>query len=405
MEIGVVIVGGGVGGAQAAIALRDQGYTGTILIVCGEPELPYDRTALSKGYLLGQVSFKRMLLRTNDFWASKNIQFLYSTRAVEVDADAHELRLDNGQTLFFGKLIWAAGGSPRRLQCLGHDLAGIHYMRNRADIDALIADLSMATRVAIIGGGYVGLEAAAALKQLGKDVVLLESQDLLLSRVSGTLISTFFTEEHIRRGVHIKTCAQVVALLGRQGRVSQVQLASGEILEADAVVVGIGITPNVGPLISAGAEGSNGVMVDERCRTTLPEIYAIGDCALHANRYAGEIPIRLECIQNATDQASVAAKDIVGKPASNCTIPWFWSSQYDLKLQTIGIVAGHDKFFTRTCAEGNLLAVIYLRDQTVVAVDCLNSTKSFVEGRKLIGKPYTHECLTAFPGGNIATAQ
>ena len=356
----VLIVGSGHGGAQAAIALRQLGFTGSIAMVGAEPDPPYERPPLSKDYLAGEKEFERILIRPPSFWEERGVALLPGRTVVEVDPGAREVRCADGGAIGYGKLIWAAGGIARRLP------GGGHVIRSRADVDALIAALPVAERVAVIGGGYIGLEAAAVLSRLGKQVILLEALDRVLARVAGEPLSRFYEAEHRRHGVEIR--------LG----------AGAETVEADLTIVAIGIDPAVGPLKAAGAAGENGVDVDAYCRTSLPDIYAIGDCAAHVNRFAGGARVRIESVQNAHDQAKAAAASIVGAPEPYDAIPWFWSNQYDLKLQTVGLMHGHDELIVRGDPDARGFSVVYLRQGRVIALDCVNSVRDYVQGRKLI---------------------
>jgi 3-phenylpropionate/trans-cinnamate dioxygenase ferredoxin reductase subunit len=235
-----------------------------------------------------------------------------------------------------------------------------------------------------VGGGYIGLEAAAGLAKLGCTVTLLESLDRVLSRVAGEDLSRFYEDEHRRHGVDLRLSAQVEAIEGDGDRVTGVTLAGGETLDCDMMVVGIGIVPAVGPLIAAGAAGANGVEVDPYCRTSLPDIYAIGDCAAHANPYAGGAVIRLESVQNATDMATCAAKAICGDAQPYSALPWFWSNQYDLRLQTVGLSLGHDATVLRGDPAERSFSLIYLKEGRVIALDCVNRTRDYAQGRRLI---------------------
>lgn len=381
----IVIVGGGHAGGQAAIALRQGGYTGSIALVSAEPEAPYERPPLSKDYLAGDKTFDRLLLRAETFWAERDIVLLLEREVVTVDADAHAVTLRDGAQVSYGRLVWAAGGAPRRLSCAGHDLAGVHYVRTRVDVDRMIAELPDVEQVVVIGGGYIGLEAAAVLTKLGKRVVLLEALDRVLARVAGEALSRFYEAEHRAHGVDLRLGAKVDRLEGQDGRVTSVRLADGEVVAAQMVVVGIGIEPSVAPLLAAGAEGGAGVAVDGLCRTSLADVFAIGDCAQHANRYADGATIRLESVQNANDQAAVVAAEIRGaSPPPYDAVPWFWSDQYDLKLQTVGLSIGHDAAVVRGDPAARSFSVIYLREGRVVALDCVNAVKDYVQGRKLV---------------------
>lgn len=380
----VVIVGAGHGGAQTAVALRQAKFAGSIALIGDEADPPYDRPALSKDYLAGAKDFERIMIRPASFWSDRDVALRLGERIVSVEPDAHRLVSDAGTVIGYRQLVWAAGGTPRRLSCPGGDLPGVHRVRSRADIDRLTAELPGVERVVVIGGGYVGLEAAAVLTKLGKRVTLIEALDRVLARVAGETLSRFYEAEHRAHGVDIRLGARVERLTGRDDRVEGVVLADGETVPADLVIVGVGIEPVVQPLLAAGAIGGNGVAVDGQCRTSLPDIYAIGDCALHENRYAPGAAIRLESVQNANDQAGVVARAIVGEHGEYEALPWFWSNQYDLKLQTAGLSTGHDATVVRGDPATRSFSIVYLRDGQVIALDCVNAVKDYVQGRKLV---------------------
>lgn len=387
----VLIVGAGHGGAQAALMLRQQKFAGTVALLGDEPEPPYERPPLSKEYLSGEKTFERILIRPAAFWGERKIDLLLSHRVVSIDPQAHSVTLADGTTLGYGTMIWATGGSPHRLSCAGHDLAGVHGVRTRADVDGMMAELAGVTDVVVIGGGYIGLEAAAVLTKFGKRITVLEAQDRVLARVAGEPLSRFFEAEHRAHGVDVRLGVKVDGLAGFQGlgedepaRVTGVHLSGGQVLPAEMVVVGIGIAPAVEPLLTAGAKGGNGVFVDAQCRTSLPDIFAIGDCAAHANDFARGATIRLESVQNANDQASLVAKTIMGATEPYHAVPWFWSNQYDLKLQTVGLSTGFDQAIVRGDIARRSFSIVYLREGKVIALDCVNSVKDYVQGRALV---------------------
>ena len=381
----VIIVGTGHGGAQAAIALRQHGFDGSVLMLGRDTHPPYERPPLSKEYLGREKPVERILIRPPHFWAERNIELKLGATVTQVDPAEHAVVLGDGERLHYGSLIWAAGGDPRRLSCPGADLAGIHYVRDLADVDRMMAELDGGARkVVVIGGGYIGLEAAAVLTKLGCEVTLLEALPRVLARVAGEDLSRFYEAEHRAHGVDLRTEALVEAIEGDGAKVTGVTLAGGETIPCDMVVVGIGIVPAVGPLIAAGAAGGNGVDVDETCRTMLDDIYAVGDCAAHASDYAGGAVIRLESVQNAHDMAATVAKAICGEAEPYFALPWFWSNQYDLKLQTAGLSLGHDTTVLRGDPANRSFSVIYLKDGRVIALDCVNAMKDYVQGRKLI---------------------
>ena len=390
----VLIVGGGHGGAQAAIALRQAKFEGSIAIVGDEAEHPYERPPLSKDYFAGEKAFERILIRPPAFWTGRQIDMLLGKKVDAVDATAYSVTTSDGDAISYGQLIWATGGSPRWLQCDGANLPGVHYVRNRRDVDGILGGLADVTDVAIIGGGYIGLEAAAVLAKMGKKVTLLEAMDRVLARVAGEPLSRFYEAEHRSHGVDVRLGVQVTLIKG-DTHVSGVELADGEVVAAQLVIVGIGIIPSVAPLLHAGASGGGGVDVDEYCRTSLPDIYAIGDCAAHANDFAGGAVMRVESVQNANDMANAVAKSITGELTVYRTVPWFWSNQYDLRLQTVGLSVDYDATVLRGDPATRSFSVIYLKTGKVIALDCVNMVKDYVQGKALVveGMTFTPDQL------------
>ena len=381
----VVIVGSGHGGAQAAIALRQAGHEDTILMVSRDRNPPYERPPLSKEYLAGDKPFEKILIRPEAFWAERDVTLRLGANVNEVDWMKHMLILSDDTSVTYRKLIWAGGGDARRLSCPGAELTGIHTIRGRRDTDALKGQLDAGARKAVVvGGGYIGLEAAAVLRSKGLEVTVIEMEERVLARVAGPEVSDFYAQEHRRQGVDLRLQTAVERIEGNDEKVTGVTLSSGETIACDLVIVGIGIVPAVGPLIAAGAAGSNGVDVDSYCRTSLDDIYAIGDCAAHSNPYAANAVIRLESVQNANDMASVAAKAIMGDKQDYDAVPWFWSNQYDLRLQTVGIATGYDQTVMRGDPAERKFSLIYLREGEVIALDCVNNTRDYAQGRKLV---------------------
>lgn len=380
----VLIIGAGHAGAQAAIALRQGGFPGTIGMVGDETEPPYERPPLSKEYLSGEKEFDRLLIRPPAFWAENGIDLLLGEAAARLDADGHAVTLLSGRRLGYGKLVWAAGAAVRRLTCDGHDLDGVHAIRTRGDVDRLLSELPAVQRVVIVGAGYIGLEAAAGLVKFGKQVTVVEMQSRVLARVAGEALSRFFEAEHRAHGIDIRLEAVVAGLEAEDGRVSGVRLLDGSRLDADLVIVGIGVIPNVAPLIDAGAAASQGVDVDALCRTTLPDVFAIGDCVAQESLFADGRRLRIESVQNAKDQAVTVAKAINGVEIPYAAVPWFWSNQYDLRLQTVGLSIGHDEVVLRGDTAERAFSLIYLRLGRVVALDCVNRAGDYMQGRALV---------------------
>ncbi len=396
----VVIVGAGHGGAQLGIALRQQGFTGSILMIGRENEPPYERPPLSKEYLAREKPFERIYIRPPHFWGEKQITLALSCEVVGVDPAAKLLTLADGDTVEYGTLVWATGGDPRRLPLPGGDLVGVHAVRTREDVDRLMSELDGGVdHAVVIGGGYIGLEAAAVLRKLNCAVTLLEALPRVLARVAGEDISRFYEAEHRAHGVDLRTDVVIEAIEGEDGKVSGVRLADGTVIAAGMAIVGIGIIASVGPLLNAGASGANGVDVDEFCRTSLPDIYAIGDCAAHSNSFADGAVLRLESVQNANDMATTVARAINGDPQPYHATPWFWSNQYDLKLQTVGLSLGHDTTVLRGDPASRSFSVVYLKGGRVIALDCVNMVKDFVAGRKLVEQRVSPDlAMLADPG-------
>jgi 3-phenylpropionate/trans-cinnamate dioxygenase ferredoxin reductase subunit len=380
----IIIVGAGHGGAQAAVQLRQLGFAGSLAIIGDEPEIPYERPPLSKDFLAGEKEFARMLIRPQMFWQDRAIAMLTGQRVMSVDAQARTVTTSTGDCFTYENLIWATGGAARRLSCAGHDLAGIHAIRTHADVEALKTELANAQRIAIVGGGYIGLEVAAVLSKLGKTVIVLEAMDRVLARVAGPALSAFYEAEHRAHGVTIRTGVMVSAISGDAGRATGVILADGEHVAADIIIVGIGIVPAVAALVAAGAPAANGVDVDDHCRTGLPHIFAIGDCAAHTNSFAGGAHIRLESVQNANDMATTVARLLTGNPKPYHAVPWFWSNQYDLRLQTVGVSMGYDATVLRGDVAARSFSVIYLKAGAVLALDCVNAVRDYVQGKALV---------------------
>jgi 3-phenylpropionate/trans-cinnamate dioxygenase ferredoxin reductase subunit len=380
----VVIVGAGQAGAQVAQSLRQGGHTGLITMVGEEPFLPYERPPLSKDYLAGKRDTEQLFLRKADFWSSRGVEVRTGRRVVSVDRAAGAVVLDDGARLPYGNLVWTTGGRPRRLTCEGCRLEGIHYIRSIADINLLREDMGDGERrIVVIGGGYIGLEMAAVLRISGHAVTVLEAQDRLLARVTSPPVSTYFLNLHRQRGVDVRLRTSVASLEGAQGRVCAVRLTGGEILPADLVIVGIGIIPNVQPLADACLHCPDGVAVDEFCRTQDTRILAAGDCAHHHNNFAGQ-SIRLESVQNAIDQSKVLAGTILGNPLPYRALPWFWSNQYEVKIQSVGLNAGHDRLVLRGHPEDGAFSVAYIQDTRLIALDCIGGARDFVQGKAII---------------------
>ncbi|BAU94424.1 ferredoxin reductase [Corynebacterium suranareeae] len=379
----VIIVGAGQGGVTVATELHRQGFEGSIAILSSESIQPYELPPLSKGFFSGEQSYADITFKGQDFWDDSPITLKLNSRVIEVDAKTKSLTTEAGETFSYDRLVWATGGRARMLPLPGHELAGVHTVRRLEDALALKSIAETANSAVIIGGGYIGLEAASALRKKSLDVTVIEVQDRLLGRVTSPEISEYFHQLHTSHGVRVLLNTGVAEIVGAADVVSGVRLASGELIDADLVIIGVGIIPNIDALEKAGASTSNGVNVDEFCRTSLPDVWAIGDIASHHNRFAGRT-MRVESVNNATAQAKTVVSDLLGTPVPYDTVPWFWSNQYDVKLKTVGILSDDVQVIIRGSIDLHEFSAIYLRNGELVAMDCVNRPKDFVEGRKML---------------------
>ncbi|ANO51006.1 NAD(P)/FAD-dependent oxidoreductase [Woeseia oceani] len=378
----IVIVGGGHAAGQAAASLRQKGHDGRLLIVADEPYIPYQRPPLSKGYLSGKDELQHLYVRQAAFYEKQAIEVRTNAHVDEIDAAKKTLRIGQEQCAY-DHLLLCTGARPRILQAPGSDLAGIHYLRTVADVDRIRSEMVTANRVCVVGGGYIGLEVAAVAIAAGKKVCVLEAGDRVLQRVASPELSRFYADMHKSHGVEIRTNCQVTGFAGDTG-VREVQCGN-DTIKTDLVIIGVGVVPNVELAEQAGLACDNGIVVDERCRTSSPDIYAAGDCTNHPNPQLGR-RLRLESVPNAMDQARVAATNMLGGDDIHDSVPWFWSDQYDVKLQMVGFSADGDRQILRGDMAGHKFAIFHLRDDTVVAVDAINEPREFMAGKKLFGK-------------------
>ena len=379
-----VIVGGGHAAGQAAASLRQEGYEGELVILADEPHIPYQRPPLSKQYLAGEQGIDRVYLRAEKFYADKDVDVRMAVRAAGIDRDARTVVLEDGRNVAYDKLLLATGARPRILDIPGADLPGIHYLRTIADSDAIKADMAPGQRLAVVGGGYIGLEVASVAVTAGVSVTVVEMEERILQRVTTPAMSAFYHALHADAGVAIRTGATAEAFVGTDA-VTGVRCADGSEIPADVVVVGVGIVPNVELAADAGLPCADGIVVDERCTTTDPDILAAGDCTNHPNPHLDR-RLRLESVPNAMEQARVAAANMVGQNRVYSSVPWFWSDQYDLKLQMVGFSADGDTTVTRGDPDARRFAVFHLKDGTLVAADAVNSPREFMACRQLVGK-------------------
>ena len=380
----IVIVGGGHAAGQAAASLRQEKYEGEILIIGEEPHIPYQRPPLSKQYLSGEYGLDRVHLRPARFYESKAIEVRSGVRVENIDADGRTVACSDGAEIGYDKLLLATGARPRRLAATGGDLPGVHYLRTIADVDAIKREFAPGRRLAIVGGGYIGLEVAAIAIEAGLIVTVLEMEDRILERVTTPAMSAFYEDIHTENGVTIRTGMRAESFAGVDS-LTGVVCAGGETVPADLAVVGIGILPNVELAEKAGLDCTDGIVVDEYTRTSDPNIFAAGDCTNHPNPVLGR-RLRLESVPNAMEQSRVAAANLADNPKAYANVPWFWSDQYDLKLQMVGFSTEAERQVVRGDPGTRQFAVFHLDGETLVAADAVNSAREFMVARQLVGK-------------------
>lgn len=398
----IVIIGAGQAAAQAIASLRSEGFEGSLVLVGDEAFAPYQRPPLSKAYLTGAMERERLFLKPQAFYIDARCELTLGTAATEIDRAAKKVKLADGRSLPYDKLLLATGSRVRRLKVPGAELEGVFYLRGIADVDAMRARLTAGARLAVIGGGYIGLEVAAVARKLGLEVSVFEALDRVMVRAVSEPLSDFYERAHRDAGVHFYLNTAVEALEG-DGRLQAIR-ASGKRYEADIALVGIGIVPNVELAKAAGLACNDGIVVDHHCSCTGDAvIFAAGDCTQHTG-WDGR-SIRLECVQNAIDQSKHAALAMMGKPAPYREVPWFWSDQYDLKLQIAGLAWPGDQLVLRGEPMARKFAVFHLRNGSVAAVEAVNAAPEYLVGRKLIaeGRPVSLERLadTAIAMKNI----
>jgi 3-phenylpropionate/trans-cinnamate dioxygenase ferredoxin reductase component len=380
-----VIVGAGLAGFHLATALREQHYPGGILLLGEESHRPYHRPPLSKGYLLGSAPDASIDMRPAPFYADKQIELRLGSQAVAIDRAQHRLRMHDGSSIDYSHLILAVGARNRRLQVPGSDLQGVFYLRDLDDARAVRAALPAAQRVVVIGAGFIGLEFAAAALKAGAAVTVLDVADRPMSRALSVPTSDLFEREHSRNGMRFAFATQVKQVIGAAGKTVAVETTNGQVFPCDTVLVGIGVTPNVELAAASGLEVRNGIVVDSHLSTADPAISAIGDCAAHPNPFADNALVRLESVQNATDQARCVAARILGKPRPYTAVPWFWSDQGPLKLQIAGLTAGCDQTVIRGEPTGTSSTVFCFRDGRLSGVETVNRPGEHLIARRLLG--------------------
>jgi 3-phenylpropionate/trans-cinnamate dioxygenase ferredoxin reductase subunit len=382
MSRNIVIIGAGQAGAQAVQSLRAEGFDGPITMVGDEVYPPYQRPPLSKAYLLGNFERPRLFLKADSYYPEAGCELIVNTGVTAIHRAERIVELSDGRKLGYDKLLLATGARVRRLKCPGADLSGVHYLKTIADVDGLQEVFKAGRRIAIVGGGYIGLEVAAVGAKRGLDVTVFEAMDRLMARAVSPLLSEFYAREHEKTGVKLRLKTGVEAIEGN-GKVERV-IAGGQSHPCDIVLVGIGVVPCDELAVGAGLGVDDGIVVDQNARTGDPHIWAAGDCTRHVGREGHEI--RLECVQNAIDQAKHAAMAMAGKPRTYSEVPWFWSDQYDLKLQIAGLARPTDILVQRGDPATRKFAVFHLRDGMVAAVEAVNAAPEYMIGKKLIAE-------------------
>lgn len=378
---GTIIIGAGQAGASAAAKLRNLGYDADITLIGAESAPPYQRPPLSKKYMLGEMDLERLYLRPIDYYETNNITLRLGTKVDAIDTATKSITIQD-ETLSYDNLILTTGSWPRRLPAkIGGDLRGVYYMRDLADSDAMADEFQEGRRALIIGGGYIGLEAAAVAAKKGVKVTLVEMADRILQRVAAPQTSDFFRAAHAAQGVDIREGVGLDHLIDHNGRVGAAKLSDGSEIEIDFAIVGVGIIPASELAEAAGITLDNGIMVDEFGRTSAPNVYAAGDCA--SLPFRGD-RIRLESVQNAIDQAENVAANIMGQNIPYAPMPWFWSDQYDIKLQIAGLNRGYDAVYARRVPESDTPSYWYYRGETLLAVDAINDSRAYMVGKRLI---------------------
>jgi 3-phenylpropionate/trans-cinnamate dioxygenase ferredoxin reductase subunit len=378
-----VVIGASHAGAQVATRLRKLGWRGSIKLIGDEQHLPYHRPPLSKDYLKGVKTKESIILHAEATYVKFDVDLMLGQHVESIDRDKKTVELRTGEQIAYDKLVLAVGSRPRELLLPGAKLGGVHYLRDVDDVDRIRTEASRGGRAVVIGGGYIGLETAASLRHLGMDVTVVEALDRVLQRVTCEPVSRFFTRVHREEGVDIRVQEQVKAIHG-DNVVTGVEFVGGDIIDASLVVIGIGIVPNTRLADEAGLVINNGIDVNQYAQTIDADIYAVGDCASFIHpRY--DRHLRLESVQNANDHALVAVKSLCEQQVAYDAIPWFWSDQYDVKLQIAGLAEGADEVIVRGDPEaGRSMSILHLKGGSLLSVDAINKPRDFVFGKKLI---------------------
>ena len=389
----IAIAGAGHAAGQLVTSLRQNKFDGDIVLIGDEPYLPYQRPPLSKKYLAGELDAERLYVKPASFYEEAEVELHLDTRIEAIDRDEHCLCIEGGKRIGYDKLVLAVGSRVRRLPVDGVTLPGVHYLRSIDDVDGIREGLESGRRIVVVGAGYIGLEVAAVARQAGLDVTVIEMADRVMSRVVSPELSDFYQIEHTDQGVKLRLSTGVQSINGKR-RVKSVTTSAGDDLPADLVVIGVGIVPNTELASAAGLEVDNGIVVDDHCRTSDPDIYAVGDCTLHPNGIYGR-NLRLESVHNALEQAKTAAANLCGADVAYSQVPWFWSDQYDLKLQIVGLSEGYDEVVIRGNPAERSFSCLYLKDSRLIAIDAINAPRDFVQSKAIIaaGEPIEKEHL------------
>jgi 3-phenylpropionate/trans-cinnamate dioxygenase ferredoxin reductase subunit len=387
-----IIIGASHAAAQLVSSLRQEGWEGKISLIGDEPNLPYHRPPLSKAFFVGEKTEDELLIRAADFYEKNKVDLLLGSRVTVIDRDAKKITLEDGAEISYTKLALTTGARVRKIPFTGSELAGVFYMRDLNDVKQTHKFTGPGKSAVIIGGGYIGLETAASLRKIGMKVTVIEAMSRVLQRVTAPEVSAFYTRVHTEEGVDIRTEAGVDAIVGEK-HVEGVRLADGSTVAADLVIIGVGVIPNIELAEAAGLTIDNGIAVNEFATTNDPDIVAAGDCTNHYNPIYDR-KLRLESVQNATDQAKIAAKSICGKPEAYNALPWFWSDQYDLKLQIAGLSQGFDEVIIRGDSEqGRSFAAFYFSEGRFIAVDAINRPKEFMMSKRALTSGQTADPL------------
>jgi 3-phenylpropionate/trans-cinnamate dioxygenase ferredoxin reductase subunit len=378
----IVIVGAGQAAASFIARHVALASPQPLLLIGEEPHPPYQRPPLSKKYLLGELERERLFIRPLEWYREQNIGLRFDTRVDALEPDQHRVLTAGGESFEYDKLLLCTGSSPRRLaDALGGTLDGVFTLRTIADIDNVASQFQAGRRLLIVGGGYIGLEAAAVARKLGLEVTLLEMAERILQRVAAAATSDYFRDLHQGHGVQIHESARLTRLTGENGKLRGAELESGAFIEADLVLVGIGASANIELAQAAGLACDIGIRVNDFCQTSEPDIFAAGDCSCFARN--GKI-MRLESVQNAADQGDLVARRLAGEDVRYTALPWFWSDQYDCKLQIVGLNQGYNHTVVRPGATDSSRSIWYYHDDVLLAIDAMNEPKSYAFGRKII---------------------